>query len=104
MLKQIAEPRREVSKYAPKIVNTTIKVDKIKDVIGPGGKMINKIIDKITNKICNFKTIILFIVLIAYIYSMIIIFLSDRGIGLKIIGSAVDTFLILFTYMAIHMI
>ena len=61
-------------------------------------------INKITNKICNFKTIILFIVLIAYIYSMIIIFLSDRGIGLKIIGSAVDTFLILFTYMAIHMI
>ena len=65
---------------------------------------INKIIDKITNKICNFKTIVLFILLIAYIYSMIIIFLSDRGIGLKIIGSAVDTFLILFTYMAIHMI
>ena len=65
---------------------------------------INKIIDKITNKICNFKTIVLFILLIAYIYSMITIFLSDRGIGLKIIGSAVDTYLILFTYMAIHMI
>lgn len=44
MLKQISEPRKEVSKYAPRIVNTTISVDKIKDVIGPGGKMINKII------------------------------------------------------------
>ena len=45
MLKQIAEPRKEISKYAPKIITTTINVDKIKDVIGPGGKMINKIID-----------------------------------------------------------
>ncbi len=45
MLKQIAEPRASLSKYAPKIITTTINVDKIKDVIGPGGKMINKIID-----------------------------------------------------------
>ncbi len=45
MLKQIKEPREEISKYAPRIVNTKIKVEKIKDVIGPGGKMINKIID-----------------------------------------------------------
>ena len=44
MLKQIAAPRAEISKYAPSIINTTIKVDKIRDVIGPGGKMINKII------------------------------------------------------------
>ncbi len=44
MLKQIDKPRDEISKYAPRIVNTVIKVDKIKDVIGPGGKMINKII------------------------------------------------------------
>lgn len=44
MLKQIAEPRKEISKYAPSIINTVIKVDKIRDVIGPGGKMINKII------------------------------------------------------------
>ena len=41
----ISEPRANVSKYAPKIINTKISVDKIKDVIGPGGKMINKIID-----------------------------------------------------------
>ncbi len=45
MLPVIAEPRKEISKYAPRIVTTTIAVDKIKDVIGPGGKMINKIID-----------------------------------------------------------
>ena len=45
MLKQIDKPRAEISKYAPKIITTTINVDKIKDVIGPGGKMINKIID-----------------------------------------------------------
>ena len=44
MLKQIDKPREEISKYAPKIITTTINVDKIKDVIGPGGKMINKII------------------------------------------------------------
>jgi len=41
----IDKPREEISKYAPRILTTTIPVDKIKDVIGPGGKMINKIID-----------------------------------------------------------
>lgn len=45
MKPQIAEPRAELSKYAPRIITTTINIDKIKDVIGPGGKMINKIID-----------------------------------------------------------
>mgnify|MGYP002619383673 FL=1 len=47
----ISEPRKEVSKYAPKIINTKISVDKIKDVIGPGGKMINKIIEETNVKI-----------------------------------------------------
>jgi len=51
MLKQIAKPREELSKYAPKITKMKIKVDKIKDVIGPGGKMINKIIDETGVKI-----------------------------------------------------
>ena len=51
MLPVISKPREEISKYAPKIVNTTISVDKIKDVIGPGGKMINKIIDETGVKI-----------------------------------------------------
>ncbi len=44
MLKQIDKPRADISKYAPRIMTTTINVDKIRDVIGPGGKMINKII------------------------------------------------------------
>ena len=47
----ISEPRPEVSKYAPRIINTKIAVDKIKDVIGPGGKMINKIIEETGVKI-----------------------------------------------------
>lgn len=47
----ISEPREEISKYAPRIVGTQIKVDKIKDVIGPGGKMINKIIEETGVKI-----------------------------------------------------
>ena len=51
MLKQIDKPRDEISKYAPSIITTTIKVDKIRDVIGPGGKMINKIIDETGVKI-----------------------------------------------------
>ena len=51
MLKQIAKPREELSKYAPKITTTKIKVDKIKDVIGPGGKTINKIIEETGVKI-----------------------------------------------------
>ena len=45
MLKEIAKPREEISKYAPHIVSTNIKVEKIKDVIGKGGETINKIID-----------------------------------------------------------
>ncbi len=44
MLKAIAEPRESISQYAPKIINTTIPVDKIRDVIGSGGKVIQKII------------------------------------------------------------
>lgn len=51
MLKQIAKPREELSKYAPKITKTKIKIDKIKDVIGPGGKTINKIIEETGVKI-----------------------------------------------------
>ena len=45
MLPVINKPREDISKYAPRIMMTTISTDKIKDVIGPGGKMINKIID-----------------------------------------------------------
>lgn len=44
MLKAIPEPRAEISQYAPKIINITIPVDKIRDVIGTGGKVIQKIV------------------------------------------------------------
>ncbi len=44
ILKAIPAPREEMSVYAPKIITTSINPDKIRDVIGPGGKMINKII------------------------------------------------------------
>jgi polyribonucleotide nucleotidyltransferase len=40
----IAAPRTELSKFAPRMIVLTISPDKIKDVIGPGGKVINKII------------------------------------------------------------
>ena len=44
MLDCLGQPREQLSKYAPKIVRFTINPDKIREVIGPGGKMINKII------------------------------------------------------------
>ena len=51
MLPVISKPRDEVSIYAPRIITTTIDPEKIKDVIGPGGKIINKIIDETGVKI-----------------------------------------------------
>lgn len=44
MTQIISEPRKEMSPYAPRIEVIMINPDKIRDVIGPGGKMINKII------------------------------------------------------------
>ncbi len=44
MLDSLDKPREHLSKYAPKIVRFTINPEKIREVIGPGGKMINKII------------------------------------------------------------
>ena len=46
---QIKEPRKEVSKYAPKTMTFTINPNKIKDVIGKGGEMITKIILEASN-------------------------------------------------------
>jgi polyribonucleotide nucleotidyltransferase len=43
MMEVINEPRKTLSQYAPRIVTLTINPDKIKNVIGPGGKMIRKI-------------------------------------------------------------
>lgn len=51
MLSAIAEPRKELSAYAPKIITMTINPDKIRDVIGPSGKQINKIIEETGVKI-----------------------------------------------------
>ncbi|HPW41271.1 MAG TPA: polyribonucleotide nucleotidyltransferase [Bacillota bacterium] len=44
MLSVISEPRKELSPYAPKIITTRVDPEKIRDIIGPGGKTINKII------------------------------------------------------------
>ncbi len=51
MLACIDKPRAEVSKYAPKIISMNINPDKIRDVIGAGGKVINKIIEETGVKI-----------------------------------------------------
>lgn len=51
MSKTIKAPRKELSKYAPKIITFKIDPDKIREVIGTGGKVINQIIDKTGVKI-----------------------------------------------------
>lgn len=51
MLEAIQEPRPELSPYAPRIITMEIHPDKIRDVIGPGGKIIKKIIDETGVKI-----------------------------------------------------
>ena len=51
MAETISAPRHDLSKYAPKIYTMQVNPDKIRDIIGPGGKMINKIIDETGVKI-----------------------------------------------------
>jgi polyribonucleotide nucleotidyltransferase len=51
MLETMKEPRKSLSKYAPKIISMKIHPDKIRDVIGSGGKIINKIIEETGVKI-----------------------------------------------------
>ena len=51
MLEEIPEPRKEMSRYAPRSINMMIDPDKIRIVIGPGGKTINRIIDETGVKI-----------------------------------------------------
>jgi polyribonucleotide nucleotidyltransferase len=51
MMATISEPKQELSQYAPKILTMHIKPDKIRDVIGPSGKTINKIIEDTNVKI-----------------------------------------------------
>ena len=51
ILSVISEPRSELSPYAPRIISMVIDPDKIRDVIGPGGKTIKKIVDDTGAKI-----------------------------------------------------
>ncbi|MFH5183219.1 polyribonucleotide nucleotidyltransferase [Paenibacillus sp. TAB 01] len=51
MLERIQEPKSQLSEYAPKIITMHINPDKIRDVIGAGGKIINKIIEETGVKI-----------------------------------------------------
>ena len=51
MSEAIEEPRADLSKYAPRILTMDVHPDKIRDIIGPGGKVINKIIDETGVKI-----------------------------------------------------
>ena len=46
MAEAIAEPRKELSPYAPRIITFDIDPDRIRDVIGPGGKIIRKIVEE----------------------------------------------------------
>jgi polyribonucleotide nucleotidyltransferase len=51
MVAVLSEPRKEMSKYAPRIFTLQIPVDKIRELIGPGGKMIRSIVDETGCKI-----------------------------------------------------
>jgi polyribonucleotide nucleotidyltransferase len=51
MLKAISQPRTEISPYAPRILTIRVPVDKIRDIIGPGGKMIRSIVERTGCKI-----------------------------------------------------
>ena len=51
LVSTLEQPRKQLSQYAPKILTMTIKPDKIRDVIGPSGKQINKIIEETGVKI-----------------------------------------------------
>ncbi|WP_430727237.1 polyribonucleotide nucleotidyltransferase [Tumebacillus amylolyticus] len=51
MMEALAQPREDLSPYAPRIITLRINPDKIRDVIGPGGRVINKIIDETGVKI-----------------------------------------------------
>lgn len=51
MMEAISAPREDLSPYAPKITTITVNPDKIRDIIGPGGKMIKKIVEETGAKI-----------------------------------------------------
>jgi len=74
ILKAIPAPRTELSQYAPKILTTSIDPDKIREVIGPGGKMINKIIAETGVKIDIEDT------------GKVFVSCTDHAAGMKAIG------------------
>ncbi len=51
MTQEIAEPRAELSQYAPRIITMMVHPDKIREIIGPGGKMIRSIVEETGAKI-----------------------------------------------------
>ncbi|MGI6721835.1 MAG: polyribonucleotide nucleotidyltransferase [Anaerovoracaceae bacterium] len=51
MLEELPEPRKELSPYAPRIITMQVDPDKIRIIIGPGGKTINSIVEKTGVKI-----------------------------------------------------
>ncbi len=51
MLEEIAEPRKELSPYAPRFISMRVDPDKIRLVIGPGGKTVNRIVEETGAKI-----------------------------------------------------
>jgi polyribonucleotide nucleotidyltransferase len=51
MAEGLAEPRTSISAYAPRIITVRVPVDKIRDIIGPGGKMIRSIVERTGCKI-----------------------------------------------------
>jgi len=51
MLEEIPEPRKELSKYAPRFISMRVDPDKIRLVIGPGGKTVNRIVEETGAKI-----------------------------------------------------
>jgi polyribonucleotide nucleotidyltransferase len=51
MLEALGQPRPDISPYAPRILTIRVPVDKIRDIIGPGGKMIRSIVERTGCKI-----------------------------------------------------
>ena len=94
MLQTIPEPRKELSKYAPKIEQISIDPQKIKDVIGSGGKTINKIVEETGVKIDinDFGDVFVSAVdadMIKKAIQIINLIVNDPEVGEKITGTVV---------------
>lgn len=96
MLAVLPAPRANLSKYAPKIISFNINPDKIRDVIGSGGKTINKIIDETGVKIDINDFGDVYIAspdedMIAKARQTIELIVNDPEVGLEIEGTVVRT-------------